>query len=146
VHEREKSNENTPFPNVGICTLSESNLRRNIVSNRVYTVIHLPYCRNCGREISQDSRFCPHCGASQVAPEVQRERVAVRERPSSSGAVQAVVLIIILLGFVFFAATVQVFDCPSCNNSPLFRWACPYCGHDGRVTLFELLSYSFRGS
>jgi len=59
--------------------------------------------------------------------------------------VGAVVLIVLLLGFLFFAAAVPVFDCPVCNNAPLFRWACSYCGYDGKVTLFELLSYSLRG-
>jgi LPXTG-motif cell wall-anchored protein len=24
----------------------------------------VPYCRNCGHEIGEDSRFCPRCGAS----------------------------------------------------------------------------------
>ena len=25
------------------------------------------YCRNCGRELSKDSRYCPGCGAEQIS-------------------------------------------------------------------------------
>lgn len=37
----------------------------------------MPFCRQCGREIQQDARFCPYCGADQTpyaapsAPPVQ---------------------------------------------------------------------------
>lgn len=26
----------------------------------------MPYCRNCGTIVDDDSRFCPECGAPQV--------------------------------------------------------------------------------
>lgn len=29
--------------------------------------MRLPFCRQCGREVSQDARFCPYCGADQTS-------------------------------------------------------------------------------
>ena len=26
------------------------------------------FCRSCGKEIPENTSFCPHCGASQAAP------------------------------------------------------------------------------
>ncbi|MEM1607076.1 MAG: zinc ribbon domain-containing protein [Candidatus Bathyarchaeia archaeon] len=27
----------------------------------------MPFCRKCGREVPQDARFCPYCGADQTS-------------------------------------------------------------------------------
>jgi len=27
----------------------------------------MPFCKQCGKEISADARFCPHCGYDQTA-------------------------------------------------------------------------------
>jgi len=27
----------------------------------------MPFCKQCGEEISQDTRFCPHCGTEQIS-------------------------------------------------------------------------------
>ena len=29
--------------------------------------VKLPFCKQCGKEISQDARFCPYCGADQTS-------------------------------------------------------------------------------
>ena len=26
----------------------------------------MPFCKQCGKEISQDARYCPYCGADQL--------------------------------------------------------------------------------
>ncbi len=31
----------------------------------------MPFCSNCGKEIAQGLKFCPECGAPQVAPTTQ---------------------------------------------------------------------------
>jgi rRNA maturation protein Nop10 len=92
--------------------------------------------------------FCPHCGAAQSEAAPEREKVVVVHTSSSTGEsiAGAVALIVIVGGFLIFAGTIEVFDCPNCNNSPLLRWACPYCGGDGKVTLFQLIAYSLRSS
>ena len=104
----------------------------------------MPYCRNCGKEINEDARFCPYCGVSQSIIPSQKEKVVVLQKPSSdiSSLVGVAIFITVLLGVFFFAATVEIFDCPRCNNSPVLRWACSHCGRDGKVTLIELLVYS----
>lgn len=102
----------------------------------------MPFCKHCGKEIGQDSKFCSHCGASQTQSYQTKERVEVVQKGSSieSSIVGAIALIVILGGGLFFAATVEIFDCPVCNNSPILRWACTYCGHDGKVTLIQLIT------
>jgi len=104
----------------------------------------LPYCRSCGKEISEEAKVCHYCG--QAVSQIKREKVVVVSPSSSvdSQIVEAIVVIVILLGGLFFATTIEAFDCPECNNSPLLRWACSYCGHDGRVTLLQLLLHSMR--
>ena len=32
-----------------------------------------PYCRRCGRELPEESRFCPECGHAQDSPASQQE-------------------------------------------------------------------------
>jgi len=99
----------------------------------------LPYCHKCGKEISEDARFCSNCGTSQV-PSPKQEVVVKTTSPA--GIVAVVVIVVILAGGILFATTVEAFDCPRCNNHPWFKWACAYCGYDGKVTLIQLLTYT----
>ena len=32
------------------------------------------YCRNCGKEMEENSRFCPYCGTENVPEEGQKEQ------------------------------------------------------------------------
>ena len=116
--------------------------------NSRYTIdrlgISLVYCRNCGKEISKERRVCPYCGASQATPPPEREKVVILQKPSSdiSSFVGVILMIIILLGGLLFVTTVEMFDCPQCNNTPLLRRFCSYCGGDGKVTLIQLVMHS----
>jgi len=112
------------------------NLRENYNNG---LTIDLPYCHKCGKEISEDARFCPNCGTSQVP--TPRQEVVVKTT-SPTGIVAAVVIIVILVGGLIFATTVEAFDCPRCSNNPWLKWACSYCDYDGKVTLIQLLTYS----
>jgi len=95
------------------------------------------------------ARFCPHCGASQTAPTSPRSEpqiIHVHSDSSTSSEIAGVVtLVLIIGGFLLFGGLVQVFDCPVCHNSIWIRWACSFCGYDGKVTLFQLIGYSLSG-
>jgi len=74
----------------------------------------MPFCRNCGKEIGAEARFCPHCGAGVV--EERGKGLELPSRPvqtaSAMSAIQKgldivsakpVVLVPALLGAVFSA-------------------------------------------
>ncbi|MCK4435267.1 zinc ribbon domain-containing protein [Candidatus Bathyarchaeota archaeon] len=119
----------------------ESFNSRNVISRLGISLI---YCRNCGKEISEKAKFCPYCGVSRATPPPEREKVVIQQKPSwnISSFAGVILMIIILLGGFLFVTTVEMFDCPQCNNSPLLRWFCSYCGGDGKVTLMQLVMHS----
>jgi ribosomal protein S27AE len=98
--------------------------------------------------MDDDARFCPHCGASQTPPTSPRSEpqiIHVNLGSSTSEIAGFIALVLIIGGFVLFGGLVQAFDCPVCHNSILIRWACSFCGYDGKVTLFQLIGYSLSG-
>ena len=102
----------------------------------------MPFCRNCGREIAEDRLYCFFCSQSQTNPQAAtRETVIVQQGTNMNDALGAIFLIALLIGGIWFVAAAQVFDCPSCGNSVWVRWACSYCGYDGKVTLIHLITY-----
>ena len=40
------------------------------------------FCKNCGRELSNDARFCPACGAAQETPTFAPPAEPVEEKPA----------------------------------------------------------------
>lgn len=58
----------------------------------------MPYCRNCGHEVNQDSKFCPQCGASVTS-------VALKQ---SSATTPIVPIMLFVLGLFLMAAGVIV--------------------------------------
>lgn len=59
------------------------------------------YCRNCGKEISDGSRFCSYCGASQTGQNPQA-------KPKSSTALIVCVAIIVVLAIALLASRSDV--------------------------------------
>ena len=52
----------------------------------------MPFCRKCGKEISQDARFCPYCGADQQAPTPQpTAQVGLERKNTGLAAVLALI-------------------------------------------------------
>lgn len=70
------------------------------------------FCKNCGKEISEDTRFCPGCGAEQgTAVKTQRAvsvepmtnavaPVATPKKKLSKGAVIGIIAAAVIVGFV----------------------------------------------
>ena len=52
------------------------------------------YCMKCGKEIPDDARFCPHCGATtaSVAPEHRVHVAAARIDPSTTAPMPKIAL------------------------------------------------------
>jgi hypothetical protein len=106
----------------------------------------LPYCRSCGTEHDDNAKFCSVCGASltsEIATNKKNVTPVIQHTAHSVdlSTVMFVIVALLLVGCVVAAVTVESFDCPQCHNNPLVRWVCPYCGYDGKVTLFQLLFY-----
>jgi len=121
-------------------------LRRKVCVKFLIGCVIVPYCQKCGKENGEDAKFCESCGASLTSPQPERNREVRAQKPpiSHSSMTGTIALVIVLIGGFFFAATVEVFDCPRCNNTPLLKYICTYCGHDGKVTLIQLLMYSMQ--
>jgi len=103
----------------------------------------MPYCRNCGRHIEEENWLCPSCQYQIQPPTSQPQTVIVQHGASNADEIiGAVFLIALIIGGIWFATSVEVFDCPRCNNDPWTRWTDSYCGYDGKVTLVQLLTYN----
>jgi hypothetical protein len=58
-------------------------------------VVEVPFCRQCGREIQQDARFCPYCGADQTpyaAPSAPPVQAGLETKNTGLAAVLALIL------------------------------------------------------
>lgn len=40
------------------------------------------YCYNCGKEIAETVKFCPHCGAEQKQPQQQEPQQPIQQQPA----------------------------------------------------------------
>ena len=52
------------------------------------------YCKNCGRQITDGSRFCPFCGKDPA----EAAALAVRRTPVSKSWLDTVVGLVVLIG------------------------------------------------
>ena len=64
----------------------------------------------------------------------------MQERKGSANWIAVALLAIILIGGFFIAATVELVDCPKCQNTPLLKYLCTKCGGDGKVTILQYLT------
>jgi hypothetical protein len=103
----------------------------------------LPYCRECGIEIAEGNWLCPSCQFSQTQPPMPRnETVIIQQRSNVGEVMEAIFLIALIAGGIYFVGAVEVFDCPRCHSNDWVSWSDSYCGYDGKVTLVQLLTYS----
>ncbi|MEM2960084.1 MAG: zinc-ribbon domain-containing protein [Candidatus Bathyarchaeia archaeon] len=51
----------------------------------------MPFCKQCGKEIAQDARFCPYCGADQISP-VPQTQAGLETKNTGLAAVLALIL------------------------------------------------------
>lgn len=63
------------------------------------------YCKNCGKEIADGTKFCPFCGAAQAAEEVHAQENPAEQKPAGNGNqmdshTTAVVGYITIIGFL----------------------------------------------
>ena len=70
------------------------------------------YCRNCGKELTQDSRYCPYCGTYALTSESAAEQSTAEasscteaseqpKAPAASGVKCAVASTIVAVGSIF---------------------------------------------
>lgn len=72
------------------------------------------YCKNCGREIDSDARFCPVCGFDQnrggsygpVDPTPVRDSASIQEAKSSAMRMTLILSLLLSLIFSFWGGVV----------------------------------------
>ena len=76
-------------------------------------------CPECGKEVSDKAKTCPHCGYSLTEVEpmevVPKVRVTELSEPKSN----------FILGFILVSAGIAMIAFVPKQTGP-----CPYCGHD----------------
>jgi len=61
------------------------------------------------------------------------------EKTEKSYHIKTFITLLVAVGLLIFSLNAQVFPCPHCGGGLPNRLFCAYCGHDGRVTLYEYL-------
>jgi DNA-directed RNA polymerase subunit RPC12/RpoP/uncharacterized protein YneF (UPF0154 family) len=70
------------------------------------------YCSKCGKEISQEARYCPHCGAAlKTNKRILQEKIAESRHNELSSAIAAIIFVLfILFGGYFMTITETRYD------------------------------------
>lgn len=96
-------------------------------------------CPECGKEVSDKAKTCPHCGYSLTEVEpmevVPKVRVTELSEPKSNfilGFILVSAGIAMMFGWAFFGLIFGVlpFFCGVIAFVPKQTGPCPYCGHD----------------
>jgi len=58
----------------------------------------MPFCRQCGKEIAQDVRFCPYCGTEQISPYVPAPPFQAGLETKNTGLAALIALILGIFG------------------------------------------------
>ena len=119
------------------------------ILNIIKGEIKLPYCRRCGKEFEGSTWLCPVCEDLNRQFPSQSQPTMVQQSTNNYDELfgvlfQIIIFIAIIIAAIYFVTSVQLFDCPSCDNNVWVRWACTYCGQDGKVALLDLIKYSIR--
>jgi hypothetical protein len=101
----------------------------------------MPYCRDCGREIEEGNWLCPSC-QYQKQYSAQQPQTVKQGGTNADQVIGAIFLIALLIGGIWVATSVEIFDCPRCHNNSWVSWSDSYCSYDGKVSLVQLLTYS----
>lgn len=83
------------------------------------------YCKNCGKEISEDSNFCPQCGKSLNAPDsaedVERIDPKDSKEPNWFQCCISPILICVIIAIGIAVLLLGSLDCISRGYIPLFH-------------------------
>lgn len=56
-------------------------------------------------------------------------------------AIVSFLVVVVVVGALFFSVVVEFMDCPSCGGHPIYKYFCGYCGGDGKVTLVHYIAH-----
>jgi len=51
----------------------------------------MPFCKQCGKEISQNARSCPYCGADHLSPAQPTASIGIARKNAGLAAVLALI-------------------------------------------------------
>jgi len=87
-------------------------------------------CKDCGKTVSVNAEFCPHCGASyKKAPEAPVQWGRIKKKGESAGAGCLVELVGLVLLPFFPIGTVIGLAVMLCGHSMSYHWVCSICGN-----------------
>ncbi len=70
------------------------------------------YCRNCGKEVSQNSNFCPYCGTKigmiNNLPNLPKRNTQKTSEPINWGLVTSLSIRLLLIGGFIFLILIQI--------------------------------------
>lgn len=112
------------------------------------------FCTNCGKQIADDAKFCPHCGSQTVIntesvssspqqqPETARQKAPVKSKNKNKvlvGVGAAAVIIVLVLG------AAVLFGGSGDRDRAIQTVKSGYLGTFTDVTVEEILNYTFTG-